>query len=121
MSAQTSTADPARAVRSAAIACAALAVVAAVIGLSVGQPFIGGAVATGLLLGTLNGAAAARLFNLPVPFLATSLARLLTLSMIGIAVGLAFGLARVWLVILGLGVAQLTLAAAALRASVQRS
>ena len=39
----------------------------------------------------------------------------MTLSLIGIAIGLAFGLANVWLVILGLGVAQVVLAAAALR------
>ena len=40
---------------------------------------------------------------LPIPFLATSLLRIMTLSLIGIAIGLAFGIANVWLVILGLG------------------
>ena len=53
-------------------------------------------------------------------FLATSLARLLTLSTIGIAIGLAFGISRIWLVILGVGVAQLALAGSALRASMHQ-
>ena len=56
---------------------------------------------------------------LPVPFLATSLLRIVTLSMIGIAIGLAFGIANVWLVILGLGISQVVLAAAALRESMR--
>ena len=120
MSAQRTSPAPLRAVRTAAIACAALAFVAAAAGLALRQPLIGGALATGILLGTINGAAAARLFALPVPFLATSLMRLLTLSLIGIAIGLAFGLDHIWLVILGLGVSQLVLAGAALRASVAR-
>lgn len=120
MAAETRAFEPARAVRTAALACAVLACLAALVGsLAFGQPLAGGAVASGLLLGALNGAAAARLINLPVPFLATSLARLVTLSMIGIAVGLAFGVSRIWLVILGLGFAQLALAGAALRASVR--
>ena len=41
--------------------------------------------------------------------------RLLTLSMIGVALGLAFGLTNMWLVVLGVGVAQVVLAAVALR------
>ncbi|MGH7686973.1 MAG: hypothetical protein ACREN2_09175 [Candidatus Dormibacteria bacterium] len=121
MSTQTATAHPARAVRNAAIACAVLAVLAAVIGIAAfRQPLAGGALGTGLLLGALNGMAASKLINLPVPFLATSLARLLTLTMVGIAIGLAFGLSRVWLVILGLGVAQLALAGSAVRAQLHQ-
>lgn len=121
MSSPIATADPARAVRTAAIACAVLAVVAVIVGgAAFQQPLAGGALGTGLLLGALNGAAASKLINLPVPFLATSLARLLTLSMVGIAIGLAFGIARVWLVILGLGIAQLALAGSALRAQMHQ-
>ena len=44
---------------------------------------------------------------------------MLTLSTVGIAIGLAFGLANVWLVILGLGIAQVVLAIAALRKSMR--
>ena len=108
-----------RLVRNAALVCAGAAVVAAVVGLLVGHPGPGGALATGLAIGSINGAMAARLIALPIPFLATSLLRIITLSMIGIAIGLAFGLANIWLVILGLGVAQVVLAAAALRESLR--
>jgi hypothetical protein len=121
MQTQATAAAPARAVRTAAIACVVLACLAVLVAsLGFRQPLAGGAFATGALLGTLNGAAAAKLINLPVPFLATSLIRLVTLSMIGIAIGLAFGVSHIWLVILGLGVAQFALAGAALRAAVQR-
>jgi hypothetical protein len=108
-----------RLVRNAALVCAGAAVVAAVVGVLVGHPGPGGALATGLAIGSINGAMAARLISLPIPFLATSLLRIITLSMIGIAIGLAFGLANIWLVILGLGVAQVVLAAAALRESLR--
>jgi hypothetical protein len=108
-----------RLVRNAALVCAGAAVVAAVVGIVIGHAGIGGALATGLVIGSLNGALAARLISLPVPFLATSLLRIVTLSAIGIAIGLAFGLANVWLVILGLGIAQVALAVAALRESLR--
>jgi len=112
--------QPVRAVRTAALACVAMACVAALVAaVAFRQPLAGGALATGLLLGTINGAAAAKLINLPVPFLATSLARLLTLSLVGIAIGLAFGVSHIWLVILGLGLSQFVLAAAALRVQVR--
>ncbi len=104
-----------RLVRNAAIVCAGAAVIAAVVGILLGHPAQGGALATGLAIGSVNGALAARLIALPVPFLATSLLRIVTLSMIAIAIGLAFGVANIWLVILGLGVAQVVLAGAALR------
>jgi len=113
------TANALRLVRNAALICAGAAVVAAVMGILVGHPGPGGALATGLAIGSINGAMAARLISLPIPFLATSLLRIITLSMIGIAIGLAFGLANVWLVILGLGISQVVLAAAALRESVR--
>ncbi len=104
-----------RLVRNAALVCAGAAVISAVVGLLVGHPAIGGALATGLAIGSINGAMAAKLIALPIPFLATSLLRIMTLSLIGIAIGLAFGIANVWLVILGLGISQVVLAAAALR------
>jgi hypothetical protein len=108
-----------RLVRNAAIACAAAAVVAAVVGIALGHPGPGGALATGLALGALNGALAGKLLTLPIPFIATSLMRLLTLSMIGIALGLAFGLTNIWLVVLGIGIAQVVLAAVAIRESMR--
>jgi len=108
-----------RLVRNAAVVCAGAAVIAALVGIVLGHPAVGGALATGLAIGSLNGAMAAKLIQLPIPFLATSLLRIVTLSMIAIAIGLAFGLANIWLVILGLGVAQVVLAAAALRESLR--
>jgi hypothetical protein len=108
-----------RLVRNAALICAGAAVIAAVVGILLGHPGPGGALATGLAIGSINGALAAKLIALPVPFLATSLLRIITLSLIGIAIGLAFGVANIWLVILGLGISQVVLAAAALRESLR--
>jgi hypothetical protein len=108
-----------RLVRNAAFTCAGAAVIAAVVGVLLGHPGPGGALATGLAIGSINGALAAKLIALPVPFLATSLLRIITLSLIGIAIGLAFGVANIWLVILGLGISQVVLAAAALRESLR--
>jgi len=108
-----------RLVRNAALTCAGAAVIAAVVGVLLGHPGPGGALATGLAIGSINGALAAKLIALPVPFLATSLLRIITLSLIGIAIGLAFGVANIWLVILGLGISQVVLAAAALRESLR--
>jgi hypothetical protein len=104
-----------RLVRNAALICAGAALIAAIVGIVLGHGAQGGALATGLAIGSVNGAMAAKLIALPVPFLATSLLRIVTLSMIAIAIGLAFGVANIWLVILGLGVAQVVLAGAALR------
>ena len=104
-----------RLVRNAALVCAGAAVITAIVGIVLGHAAQGGALATGLAIGSINGAMAAKLISLPVPFLATSLLRIVTLSMIAIAIGLAFGVANIWLVILGLGVAQVVLAGAALR------
>lgn len=115
----TTTANALRLVRNAALVCAGAAVLAAIVGIVLGHPAQGGALATGLAIGSVNGAMAAKLIALPVPFLATSLLRIVTLSMIAIAIGLAFGVANIWLVILGLGVAQVVLAGAALRESLR--
>ena len=120
MSAEPSTANPARAARVAALSCVGAAVVAAGVFALFGKAPAGGALAVGLLLGSLNGAAAGKLVALPVPFIATSLTRLITLSMFGILIGLAFGVSRIWLVILGLGLAQMLLVGAALRESIRR-
>jgi hypothetical protein len=120
MPAERSGAVTQRTVRTAAAVSAGCAVVALIVLSALGRPLSGGALAAGLLLGTTNGLIAARLIHLPVPFVASSLLRIVTLSMIGIAIGFALGLANIWLVILGLGAAQFVLAASALRQLVQR-
>lgn len=114
MSSDTATiVDPARTLRIAAVVCVTAAVLAFAGLAASGRPLAGVALAVGLVLGSVNGMAAARLLRLPIPFFASSLARIVTLSMIGVAIGLALGFNNIWLVILGLGAAQLVLAASA--------
>ena len=50
-----------------------------------------------------------------MPFVASSMLRLFTLSMVGAALGYALGPPNIWLVILGIGVAQVLLAGSAIR------
>ncbi len=104
-----------RLVRAAALVAAGGALVAVVVGLALGQVRAGAALAIGLLLGSVNGLITVRLIRLPVPFVASSMLRLFTLSMIGAAFGFTLGVGNIWLVILGIGVAQVLLAASALR------
>jgi hypothetical protein len=112
--------DAAHTVRNAAIACVVGAVLAIALFGSLGHPLPGVALAVGLALGATNGLAAARLVNLPIPFFATSLARIVTLSMVGVGIGFALGFSNIWLVILGLGIAMLLLAGAALLRTARR-
>jgi hypothetical protein len=112
--------DLTRPARIAATISAAAAVLVVVIFLAVGRPVLGGALGVGLLLGSINGFAVGRTLAWRVPFAATSILRLVTLALVGGAVGLAFGLSNIWLVILGLGIAQLTLAAVAVREIARR-
>ena len=104
-----------RLVRTASATAAGAAVLAVIVGASVGHIRVGAALAIGLLLGSVNGLATARLIRLPMPFVASSMLRLFTLSMVGAALGYALGPPNIWLVILGIGVAQVLLAAAAIR------
>jgi len=120
MRAQLSASATRRTVGVAAAVCVAGALIAVAVFSVLGRPASGGALAVGLILGAGNGLLAARLINLPLPFVASSLLRLVTLSMIGVAIGFALGLANIWLVILGLGASQFVLAASAVRQLVQR-
>jgi len=109
-----------RMVLTSAAICAGAGVLAVIAFAAAGRALQGAALAVGLLLGAGNGVLAARLIRLPIPFFASSLLRLATLSMIGIAIGFALGIANIWLVILGVGAAQFVLAATAVRAVAQR-
>jgi hypothetical protein len=113
-------ADLTRPARTSAVICAVAAVVVTVVFVAVHRPVTGGALAVGLLIGSINGFAVGRSVQLPVPFVATSLFRLMTMTVIGVGVGLAFGLANLWLVILGLGLAQIILAVTAIRQLVKK-
>jgi hypothetical protein len=102
-------------VRTASLLAAGGAVVAVIIGAVLGEVRASAALAIGLLLGSVNGLITLRMLAAPVPFVASSMLRLFTLSMIGAALGFTLGVANIWLVILGIGAAQVLLAASALR------
>ena len=104
-----------RPARTAAVITAIAAVVIAAAFAAARHPVPGGALAIGLVMGSINGFAIGHSVQLPLPFLASSLFRLMTMSIIGVAVGFAFGVSNIWLVILGLGVAQIVLALTAAR------
>jgi hypothetical protein len=102
----------------AASAVAALAVLA--LGLALGRPRGGLALAIGLLLGSLNGLLARRGLTSGLPMSATSLGRLAVLSATGLGVGLLLGVDVAWLVLIGLAAAQVLLAFAAAREMLRR-
>ena len=68
-----------------AIACTAMALVAASIGLVVGQPRPAVALAAGLLIGAANGFLVRRALGFEAGFRATSIARLMVLTIAGVA------------------------------------
>ncbi len=109
------TTAPRHALNVTAAACAGMAVVALVVAAALGQPVAGVALALGLLLGAGNGFLAVRLLGLGVAFAATSLLRLLLLTMLAIASGFVLGWDRAILVAAGMAVAQLVLSGASLR------
>ena len=98
-----------------AVACAAGAVVAVVVSAILGQPLAGIAIGVGLLLGAGNGLLAQRLLAFGVPMVATSLMRLLALTLVAAASGVFLGWRRIVLVVAAMAVAQLMLSAAAAR------
>jgi hypothetical protein len=105
--------SPARALRITAVGAVACASVAALAGLALGAPRAGFSLALGLVIGATNGLLARRGVTAGLPASASSLGRLAILSAAGLAIGLLFGVDVAWLVPLGLGAAQLMLAAAA--------
>ena len=98
-----------------AIACAAMAVAAALLALALGHPRAGFALGAGLVVGSLNGFLAERALRSAVPFRATSLARMAVLSVAGLAIGLLLGMDVAWLPLVGIAVAQIVLAVVAAR------
>jgi len=108
-------AAPRRALRLSATVCAAAAGVALVGAAVLGQPLIGVALALGLLMGAGNGFAAAHLLRLGAAFAATSILRLLTLTLLAVASGFVLGWRQIILVAMGMALAQLALTAASLR------
>ena len=74
-----------------------------------------GGAALGLILGGGNGFLAVRLLGIGVAFAATSILRLLILTMLAVLSGFVLGWERAILVAAGMAVAQLVLSAASLR------
>ena len=106
---------PRHALNLTAAVCVGVAVVALVVAAALGQPLSGVALALGLILGGGNGFLAVRLLGIGVAFAATSILRLLILTMLAILSGFVLGWERAILVAAGMAVAQLVLSAASLR------
>jgi hypothetical protein len=113
-------ARPAHVVRSAALACVAAAVGCALIGIIVGHATFGLGLAVGLAVGAANGYAADRLLLVGVPFVATSMMRIIVLTLVALVAGLTVGFSAAVPVVAGLAAAQLILAGSAVVESVRR-
>jgi hypothetical protein len=106
-------ARPAHVVRSAAVACAVAAVGCGLVATILGHAALGLGLAVGLAAGAGNGYAADRLLLVGVPFLATSMMRIIVLTLVALVAALTFGFSRAWPVVAGIAAAQLILALSA--------
>ena len=104
-----------RLVRNAMVLSALGAGMALILGIALGQFRTGLALAVGLLVGSVNGLLVQRSISLGVGFTALSLVRLMVLTALGLGIGLLIGLHQVWLVVIGMALAQLVLAGFAAR------
>lgn len=112
-------ARPEHVVRSAAVACVVIAVACALVGSVLGHAAWGLGLAVGLAVGAGNGYAADRLLLVGVPFLVTSMLRIVVLTLVALIAGLAFGFDRAVPVVAGLAAAQLVLASSAVLEAVR--
>lgn len=104
----------------AAIGCLVAAALVLVTLTAMGYPRAGVAAAVGLALGSLNGALAERALGAGFSPRVSSVARLGLLSAAAIGAGLLIGLDYAWLVILGVGAAQMVLVGIAAGALLRR-
>jgi hypothetical protein len=104
-----------RVVRLSTVVCLVAAVVSIVVASLAGRPSVGAVLAAGIVIGSANAHMVQRLVRLGVPLVATSLMRIMTLTAAAAAVGLLIGLSNIWLIVAGLGVAQLIMSGSALR------
>lgn len=100
--------------RETVIASAILALIATTIAGILGHTSIGLGLGAGLLLGSANVYAIDALLGHAAPFLAGSMLRLVTLSVLGLLVAVLFGISA-WPVMIGIGVAQLVMVGAGVR------
>lgn len=104
-----------RLLRNTLVASAVVAVSVMALGFATGQVKNALALAIGLIVGSANGLLVQRSVALGVGFTAVSLVRLMVLTALGLGIGLLIGLSQVWLVVGGIAVAQLVLAAFAVK------
>lgn len=102
------------------VACLVLAALSVVIGPLSGHWVVGVGICIGLLVGAGNGYAAERLVRTGVPFLATSLLRIVVLTLAAMVAALVMGFSRAWTVVLGVALAQVLLALSAAGEIVRR-
>jgi hypothetical protein len=102
-----------------AIACAVLAVAVALVTALAGHPTLGFGLASGLLLGSLNGYLIQGLLGRGAPFVAASLLRLVFFSSLVLLAALTLR-GNAWTLALGLGLAQLVMAGVAIRRGLRR-
>jgi hypothetical protein len=100
-------------VRSSAVVCAAAAALCVLGGLVLGRPVAGAMVGLGVLIGASNAYLAQWLLRSAVPMATTSLARIGVLTAVVLLVGLAVGIGRTFLLLFGVGAAQLVMAVSA--------
>ena len=98
--------------RLAILATGGLALVVLIVAALIGQLRPGLEIDIGLLIGAANGPLIHRSVLLGARFGVLSLGRLLLLSVVGLAIGLALGASLAWLVIAGMAAAQIVLAGA---------
>jgi hypothetical protein len=100
--------------RDTVVASAILAVAVGAVAALFGEVRIGLGLGAGLLLGSANGFAIAALLGQDAPFIAGSMLRLATLTVIALLVALVFGISA-WPVVLGVGAAQLVMVGVGVR------
>ncbi len=105
--------------RQTAVGCAIAAVAVAAAGLLAGHPGVGMGLSGGLLLGSLNGYLIQGLLNRGVPFVAASMFRIVSFSLLVLLAAIVLR-GDVWTLALGLALAQLVLVAVSIRKGLQR-
>jgi hypothetical protein len=113
-------ARPAHVVQSAAIACIVAAVGCGLVATILGHAGVGLGLAVGLVAGAGNGYAIDRLLLVGVPVVATSMLRIIVLTLVALVAGLAFGFSHAVPVVAGIAAAQLILALSAVTEAVRR-
>jgi hypothetical protein len=113
-------ARPAYVVQSTAIACIVAAVGCAVVATLLGHAGVGLGLAVGLAAGAGNGYAIDRLLLVGVPVVATSMLRIIVLTLVALVAGLVFGFRNAMPVVAGIAAAQLILALSAVVEAVRR-